>query len=185
VNTLHHHSRPGCVVWLTGLPCAGKSTISSALAKQLLERQVPCEILDGDIVRRHLSKGLGFSREDRDTNVKRIGFVASLLAKHGVVVLVAVVSPYRSTRDEVRKEIPNFVEVYVECPSEVCEKRDVKGMYAEARAGKIQHFTGVDDPYEPPTSSEVTLQTNRESVADSVGKIVAKLEQLELLPASR
>ncbi len=171
----------GYVVWLTGLPCAGKSTLALALARYLADRGLKPEIFDGDVVRRHLSKGLGFSREDRDTNVRRIGFVAGLLAKHGVPVIVAAVSPYRDTRDEVRREIENFVEVYVKCPQEVCERRDVKGMYAQARAGKIQGFTGVDDPYEPPLNSEVTIETSVEGAEASLEKIVTKLKQLGLV----
>lgn len=171
------------MVWLTGLPCAGKSTLASALSEYLASRGRKCEVLDGDVIRRHLSKGLGFSREDRDTNVRRIGFVAKLLSRNGVPVIVAAVSPYRSARAEVRAEIASFVEVHVACPSEVCERRDVKGMYAEARAGKIQHFTGVDDPYEPPETCEVTVQTDRENVAESISRIVAKLTELGYLRA--
>lgn len=174
-------SRQGYVVWLTGRPCAGKSTLATALARHLDERGIACEVLDGDAVRRHLSQGLGFSREDRDTNVRRIGFVAGLLARNGVAVIVAAVSPYRLVRDEVRTQVENFVEVHVQCPTEVCETRDVKGMYAKARAGNIQHFTGVDDPYEEPLASEVTIATDRENEADSTRKIVAKLEELALL----
>ncbi len=176
----------GYVVWLTGLPCAGKSTLASGLAERLAAQGLACEVLDGDVIRRHLSQGLSFSREDRDTNVRRIGFVASLLARNGVPVIVAAVSPYRSTRDEVRREIPNFLEVYVRCPSEICERRDVKGMYAQARAGKIAHFTGVDDPYEAPTSSEVTIATDQEPVSESLNRIVQALEARGwLAPASK
>jgi adenylyl-sulfate kinase len=176
--------RRGYVVWLTGLPCSGKSTLATALAQHLEARGVRSEVLDGDVVRRHLSKGLGFSREDRDTNVRRIGFVAGLLARNGVPVIVAAVSPYRSTRAEVRSEIANFVEVHVQCPQEVCERRDVKGMYAQARAGKIQHFTGVDDPYEPPAECEVTIMTDQEDAHASLEKIVAKLQSLGLMKAN-
>lgn len=166
----------GYVVWLTGLPCAGKSTLAKGLAARLEAHGRACEVLDGDVIRRHLSQGLTFTREDRDTNVRRIGFVASLLARHDVPVIVAAVSPYRSTRTEVRATIPNFLEVYVRCPSEVCERRDVKGMYARARAGQIAHFTGVDDPYEEPEPSELTIATDRESAEESVQRIVTELE---------
>lgn len=180
-NTSAPSPLPSYVVWLTGLPCAGKSTIATELARHLGSVGVRCEVLDGDVIRRHLSKGLSFSREDRDTNVRRIGFVASLLARNGVPVVVAAVSPYRATRNEVRQGIENFVEVHVRCPPEVCERRDVKGMYAEARAGRLPHFTGIDDPYEPPLDCEVTIETDREDVKQSLEKIVAKLQELRLL----
>jgi adenylyl-sulfate kinase len=143
----------GYVVWLTGLPCAGKSTLASALSEYLASRGRKCEVLDGDVIRRHLSKGLGFSREDRDTNVRRIGFVAKLLSRNGVPVIVAAVSPYRSARAEVRAEIASFVEVHVACPSEVCERRDVKGMYA-GRA-----------PVRSNTTPASTIRTNRRKPA--------------------
>src|SRR4029077_13419593 len=140
----------GVTVWFTGLSGAGKSTISTALAEELRRRGRPVEILDGDVVRENLSKGLGFSREDRDTNIRRIGFVAELLTRHGVVVLVAAISPYRETRDEVRARIGHFVEVHVDCPLDELVQRDVKGLYKRALAGEIDNFTGVSDPYEPP-----------------------------------
>src|SRR5690349_19254666 len=133
-------------VWFTGLPCSGKTTLARALAARLLEMNVLVEILDGDAVRENLSKGLGFSREDRDANVRRIAYVANLLARNGVPTIVAAVSPYRSARAEARARSSVFIEVYVECPLEVCEARDVKGMYAKARAGTLPHFTGVGDP---------------------------------------
>jgi adenylylsulfate kinase len=136
------------------------------------------EVLDGDVVRQNLSKGLGFTRSDRDTNILRIGFVAHLLSRNGVVVIVAAVSPYESTRQQVRQQIGRFVEVYVDCPLEECERRDVKGMYKQARAGGLGAFTGVDDPYEPPRSPEVTLRTRDEAVDESLRKVLEKLTTL-------
>jgi adenylylsulfate kinase len=173
----------GFTVWLTGLPCSGKSTIAKALAEQLRARALSVEVLDGDIVRQNLSKGLGFSRSDRDTNVLRIGFVAHLLSRNGVVVIVAAVSPYAAARDQVRRQIGRFVEVHVDCPLGECERRDVKGMYRQARAGALAAFTGVDDPYEPPTRAELTLHTREEKVEDSLSKLLGKLTELGYLPA--
>lgn len=166
--------RPGFVVWLTGLPCAGKSTLARALVP-LIERARPCEVLDGDSVREHLSQGLGFSRRDRDINVQRIGFVAGLLARHGVGVIVAAVSPYRDARAAVRRNVERFIEVFVDCPLAICESRDVKGMYARARSGALPHFTGVDDPYEPPLAPELVLATGAEPVERSVERITELL----------
>ena len=165
----------GFTVWLTGLPCSGKSTLSEALAKELRRRHHRVEVLDGDIVRENLSKGLGFSREDRDVNVLRIAFVAGLLSRNGVAVIVAAVSPYRTTRDEARRRIGDFVEVHVDCPVDECARRDVKGMYAKARAGEIRAFTGVDDPYEPPSDAEITVRTRDEAVTESLSKILGAL----------
>ena len=147
-------------VWLTGLSGAGKSTIANALCEKLAAAGVPFELLDGDVVRTHLSKGLGFSREDRDTNVRRIGWVCQLLNRHGVAAVVAAISPYRSTRDEVRATLEHFVEVHVDAPLEVLVQRDVKGLYKKALAGEIEHFTGVSDPYEPPLDPEVVCRTD-------------------------
>jgi adenylylsulfate kinase len=172
-------SSGGCTIWFTGLSGAGKTTVAHRLAEllqQRLGREV--EILDGDVVRTHLSKGLGFSREDRDTNIRRIGWVCHVLTKHGVPNIAAAISPYRSVRDEVRKMVGRFVEVYAECPLAVCEQRDVKGLYRKARAGEIKQFTGIDDPYEAPLNPEVTLHTDRESVDACAMKIVRKLEDL-------
>jgi len=171
---------PGFVVWLTGLPCAGKSTLARALIPAL-SRTHPCEVLDGDVVRQHLSQELGFSRRDRDMNVQRIGFVAGLLARHGVAVVVAAVSPYRDARVAVRRSVERFVEVFVDCPLKVCEERDVKGMYARARRGQLPSFTGVDAPYEPPVSPEVVLETSAESLAECVDRVAAALRRLEYL----
>jgi adenylylsulfate kinase len=160
----------GATVWLTGLPSAGKSTIASALEKRLLDAGYRVEILDGDAVRTHLTKDLGFSREDRDENVRRIGFVAQLLSRNGVIVLVPVIAPYRGARDEVRAlhEDGRFIEVHVATPVEVCSERDVKGLYAQQRDGKIAGLTGVDDPYEPPLDPEVVVRTQEQSLEESV-----------------
>jgi sulfate adenylyltransferase len=153
--------RRGVCVWFTGLSGSGKSTTANALIALLTERGRPITVLDGDVVRTHLSAGLGFSREDRDTNVRRIGFVAGEVVRHGGLVVAAVVSPYRATRDEVRAMVGSdaFIEVFVDTPIEVCEARDVKGWYAKARAGEVAAFTGVDDPYEPPLRPELHLLT--------------------------
>ena len=168
----------GVTVWFTGLSGAGKSTIAQALEAQLRQLGYGLEVLDGDIVRTNLTKGLGFSRADRDENIRRIGFVSHLLTRNGVIVLVSAISPYREIRDEVRDRIDDFVEVYVDAPLQVCENRDVKGLYKRARAGEIKQFTGIDDPYEPPLSPEVHCHTDRESVEESVVKVLAKLETL-------
>ena len=168
----------GFILWFTGLSGSGKTTISKALALELKERDCKVEILDGDVIRTNLSKGLGFSKEDRDTNILRIGFVANLLSRNGVVAITAAISPYRAIRDEVRAIEPNFVEIYVKASLEVCESRDVKGLYAKARAGEIKGFTGIDDPYEEPLNPEIICDTDRESVADSVKTVLSKLEDL-------
>lgn len=163
----------GAVIWLTGLPSAGKSTIAEALAVALKARGERVELLDGDVVRENLSKGLGFSKEDRDINIRRIGFVAELLARNGVKVITAAISPYRSVRDEVRSHVgERFLEVYVSTPLEVCEERDVKGLYAKARSGALTGFTGVDDPYEPPLSPEVEIQAHGETVDESAARVL-------------
>jgi len=167
----------GAVVWLTGLSSAGKTTIGQALFERLRDLGYKVEMLDGDVVRQHLSKGLGFSREDRDENIRRIGFVAELLARNGVSVIVSAISPYRATRDQVRGLIPGFTEVYVNAPIEVCEKRDVKGLYRKARTGALRGFTGIDDPYEPPLDPEVECRTDRESLEECVRKILGHLEE--------
>ena len=168
----------GFILWFTGLSGSGKTTLTKAIEPELKARGCKVEILDGDVVRTNLSKGLGFSQEDRDTNIRRIGFVANLLSRNGVVAMTAAISPYRSIRDEIRAMEPNFVEVYVTAPLEVCEGRDVKGLYAKARAGEIKGFTGIDDPYEEPVNPEIICYTERESVEESVKKVLTKLEQL-------
>ena len=169
--------KDGCAVWFTGLSGAGKTTLAEALAKNLRARGRRVEVLDGDEVRKHLTKGLGFSKEGRDENIRRIGYVANLLARNGVVAIVAVISPYRAIRDEVRALIGDFVEVYMSTPLEVCEKRDTKGLYRKARAGEIKGFTGIDDPYEPPGMAEIVLDSSEMSVADGIGAILARLHQ--------
>lgn len=171
----------GVTVWFTGLSGAGKTTISRAVEEKLRAQNLKIEILDGDIVRTNLTKGLGFSREDRDENIRRIGFVSHLLTRNGVIVLVSAISPYRSTRDEVRQRIGSFVEVYVNAPLSVCEDRDVKGLYKRARAGEIANFTGISDPYEPPEQPEITCNTDAEQLEESVAKVMNGLTQLGYL----
>jgi adenylyl-sulfate kinase len=177
----------GCVGWFTGLSGAGKSTLAEALAPALRERGIPVEILDGDVVRTNLSKGLGFSKEDRDANILRIGFVANLLARNGVAVITAAISPYRDIRDANRALIEGdgsqFIEVHAAASLEECEARDVKGLYAEARAGKRPGFTGIDDPYEAPLAPEVRCDTGRESESVSLDRILAHLEEAGLILA--
>jgi adenylylsulfate kinase len=173
----------GAVIWFTGLSGSGKTTIAHQVEQKLLESGVPVEILDGDVVRENLSRGLGFSKEDRDINIRRIAFVAHLLQRNGVFVITAAISPYRAIREEARAMIKDFVEVYAEAPLEVCEQRDVKGLYAKARAGEIKGFTGIDDPYEPPPGPEVTCKTDQETVEESAQKVLDKLVQLKFLEA--
>jgi adenylylsulfate kinase len=166
----------GVTVWFTGLSGAGKTTICQAVETQLRQQGYAVEVLDGDIVRENLTKGLGFSKEDRDENIRRIGFVSQLLTRHGVIVLVSAISPYREVRQKVRERIGNFIEVYVSAPLAACEARDVKGLYKRARAGEIKNFTGIDDPYEPPLNPEVDCQTHLETLEESVSKVMATLE---------
>ncbi|MBV8951841.1 MAG: adenylyl-sulfate kinase [Actinobacteria bacterium] len=173
--------QPGFCLWFTGLSGAGKSTVATLVAAELRARGCKVEVLDGDEVREHLSKGLGFSKDDRDTNIRRIGFVASLLARNGVVAITAAISPYRALRDEVRGWIDNFVEVFVDAPLGVCEERDVKGLYARARAGEVPAFTGVSDPYEPPLDPEVRLRTEGQDPSASAREVVEYLEHAGLL----
>lgn len=172
----------GLTVWFTGLPCSGKSTLARALELRLrsMERQV--EVLDGDEVRTRLTKGLGFSKADRDENIRRIAYVAKLLTRVQAVAIVAAVSPYREIRDEARAEIGNFVEVYVKCSVEECIRRDVKGMYAKALRGEISNFTGVSDPYEPPVCPEVTVEAEAEGVMESLTRILSQLAHLGYVP---
>jgi adenylyl-sulfate kinase len=171
----------GFTIWFTGLSGAGKTTIAEQLERVLRDRGCKVESLDGDVVRTHLSKGLGFSKEDRDTNIRRIGFVCNLLSRNGVVAIASAISPYRDVRDEVRADIGNFVEVYVKCPLEVLAERDVKGLYKKAMAGEIENFTGVSDPYEEPLNAEVVLETDKETETESLNKLIAKLEELGYL----
>jgi adenylyl-sulfate kinase len=177
----------GATIWFTGLSGAGKSTIAELVEAELVRRGQPVEILDGDVVRTHLSKGLGFSKEDRDENIRRIGFVCNLLSKHGVFAIAAAISPYRSVRDQVRDQANGkFLEVYVATSLDECARRDVKGLYAKALAGEIPNFTGVSDPYEPPLDPELTIQTVDETPEQSAARLIAALEQhgfLEREPA--
>ncbi len=166
----------GFCLWFTGYSGAGKSTIASVVAAELANRGYRVELLDGDEIREHLSKGLGFSKEDRDTNIRRIGWVAKVLARNGVAAITAAISPYRETRDAVRAEIPNFVEVFVDTPLEVCEERDVKGLYERARADELPDFTGVSDPYEAPLAPEIHVITHDRPVAASAAQVLSWLE---------
>lgn len=168
----------GFTAWFTGLPCSGKTTVADAVADVLRERGYRVERLDGDIVRKDLTSDLGFSKEDRDENIKRVTFVSKLLSRNGIAVLATFVSPYRERRRKTREEIDNFVEVFVRCPVDVCIERDVKGMYKKALAGEIMGFTGVDDPYEEPENPEVILHTDRESLEESVQNVLSRLQKL-------
>jgi adenylyl-sulfate kinase len=173
----------GFTLWFTGLSGAGKSTVARMIEQSLRERGMRVEVLDGDVVRTNLSKGLGFSKEDRDTNIRRIGFVCKLLSRNGVVAIAAAISPYREIRDEVRRDNGRFVEVYVHCPLDTLVERDAKGLYKKALAGEIANFTGVSDPYEAPLHPEVTLETDRETAEQSAAKLLTWLEQHGYVPA--
>jgi adenylylsulfate kinase len=166
----------GFTLWFTGLSGAGKTTVAEIVEKELKERGLRVEVLDGDIVRTNLSKGLGFSREDRNVNVLRIGFVANLLTRNGVAVLVSAISPYKEARDQVRRRIIDFIEVFVDVPLEVAAERDVKGLYKKAFAGEIEQFTGVSDPYEPPAAPDLVLKTDEETPEESAKKVIERLE---------
>jgi adenylyl-sulfate kinase len=176
----------GFTIWFTGLSGAGKTTLTNAILPQLRERSVKVEVLDGDEVRTNLSKGLGFSKEDRDANIRRIGYVARLLSRNGVGVIAAAISPYRDIRDEVRQSVEadgaRFVEIYVKTPPETLIERDVKGLYKKALAGEIKQFTGVSDPYEEPFNPELVIESDKETVEQSAGKIIDALEELGLIP---
>jgi adenylylsulfate kinase len=175
----HHPEQRGFTVWFTGLSGSGKSTIAELLYHELRAREMKVEILDGDVVRQNLSKGLGFSKEDRDTNVRRIGFVANLLTRNGVATICCPISPYRATRDACREMIGEFVEVYVYATvDEIAEHRDPKGLYKKALAGEISNFTGVDDPYEAPENPELVVDTMGEEPADSLQHVLDKLAEL-------
>jgi adenylyl-sulfate kinase len=171
----------GFTIWFTGLSGAGKSTISEILERELRALGRKVEVLDGDVVRTHLSKGLGFSKEDRDTNIRRIGWVCEVLSRNDVVAIGAAISPYRAVRDEIRERIPNFFEVFVDVPLEVLIQRDTKGLYKKALAGEIKGFTGIDDPYEPPLDPELVIHTDKETPAESAGRILAALRELRYI----
>jgi adenylylsulfate kinase len=174
----------GVTLWFTGLSGAGKTTLSDALELELRARDCKLERLDGDIVRENLTKGLGFSKADRDTNIRRIGFVSHLLTRNGVIVLVSAISPYRDVRQEVKAQIGDFLEIYVNAPLKVCEERDVKGLYKRARSGEIKNFTGIDDPYEAPLNPEIECRTDLESIEEGVSKIISKLQDLGYISRS-
>jgi adenylyl-sulfate kinase len=176
------HPDSGFTIWFTGLSGAGKTTIAGLVAEALRARGRQVEVLDGDVVRTHLSAGLGFSKADRDTNIRRIGWVCQLLSRNGVVAIAAAISPYRAVRDELRASIGRFVEVYVECPLDTLVARDVKGLYRKALAGEIANFTGVSDPYEPPPAPEVVCNTAGEDPAASAARVLARLVALGYLP---
>ena len=172
----------GFTLWFTGLPCSGKSTLAELLAEEFKSRGRFVEIMDGDEVRKHLTKGLGFSREDRDENIRRIGYVCRLLSRNGVIAIAAAISPFRAIRDEVRAgHQSSFIEIFVDTPLELCIQRDVKGMYKKAIAGEMKNFTGISDPYEPPTSPEIVIQTAKENAEKSCAQILGALEQRGLL----
>jgi adenylylsulfate kinase len=177
----------GFTLWMTGLSGSGKSTITEVLIDEFEDRGVPLEVLDGDVVRENLSKGLGFSKEDRDINIRRIAFVADLLSRNGVPVITAAISPYRAIRDEARKlhedSGAGFVEVFVATSLEDCEARDTKGLYAKARSGEIKEFTGISDPYEEPENPEIRVETHDKTPEQSAEQILGYLEQQELIPA--
>jgi adenylyl-sulfate kinase len=174
----------GLTLWFTGLSGAGKTTLARMIEIELRNRGHKVEVLDGDVVRTNLSKGLGFSKEDRDTNIRRIGFVCNLLARNDVIAIAAAISPYRDMRDEVRRETGAFVEVFVKCPIDVLAERDVKGLYKKALAGEIKHFTGIDDPYEEPLAPEIMVETDKETPEQSAARIIARLEELQYITAS-
>ena len=171
----------GFTIWFTGLSGAGKSTMAQLMERRLRARGCKVELLDGDVVRTHLSKGLGFSKEDRDENIRRIGFVCELLSRNGVIAIGAAISPYRAIRGELRAKIGHFVEVYMQCPLEVLIQRDAKGLYKKALAGEIRQFTGVSDPYEEPISPEITVHSAVETPEEGAARIWAKLEALGLI----
>ena len=171
----------GVTIWLTGLSGSGKTSIAVFLEQQLTSLGYKTEVLDGDVVRQYLSSGLGYSKQDRDENIRRIGFVSHLLTRNNVFVIVAAISPYRDIRQEVREKIRNFIEVYVNCPLEICEQRDVKGLYGKVRSGILKQFTGVDAPYESPVNPDVECKTDQESVSESSQKILAKLHALNYI----
>jgi adenylylsulfate kinase len=171
----------GFTLWFTGLSGAGKSTLSHIVAERLRQAGARVEVLDGDVVRTNLSKGLGFSKKDRDTNIRRIGFVCDLLSRNGVIAIAAAISPYRELRSEIREKVTNFTEVYVECPIEVLAERDVKGLYKKALAGEIKNFTGISDPYEAPDNPEVAVHTDKETAEESADRIWERLHELGLI----
>ena len=174
-------NKVGFTLWFTGLPCAGKTTLADLTAEELRRRGLSVERLDGDIVRKSLTRDLGFTKEDRDKNIERVIFVTKLLSRNKVAVLVSFISPYRSVRDNARKEVTNFIEVFVDCPIEVCEKRDTKGMFKKAREGQIANFTGISDPYEKPLNPDIHLRADIETPQQCVRKVIDKLEKMQFI----
>jgi adenylylsulfate kinase len=183
LSQMHESEGKGLTLWFTGLPCSGKSTVAQIVFQELRRREFRAELLDGDVVRENLTKDLGFSKKDRDENIRRIGFVCELLTRHGVIAIVAAISPYRAARQEVRKRVGTFVEVYVNCPLEICMRRDDKGMYARAVAGQLSNFTGVSDPYEEPSNPELVLYTDKESSQESARKVLEELSHRKYIPS--
>jgi len=175
------HDQKGVTLWFTGLPCSGKSAIADRVAEILKDRGYRVERLDGDIVRQSLTRDLGFSREDRNENIRRVTFVAKLLTRNDVFVLTSFISPYRDIRAQARREIGSFLEVYTKCPIDICIERDVKGMYKKAMAGQIKEFTGVSDPYEEPVDPEILLETGRETLEVCAAKVLARMKELGYL----
>lgn len=174
-------TQKGFTLWFTGLPCSGKSAVADRVAEILREQGLKVERLDGDIVRKNLTRDLGFSREDRNENIRRVTFVAKLLTRNGVAVLTSFISPYREIRAQSRQEIGNFIEVYAKCALEVCIQRDIKGMYKKAMKGEIKEFTGISDPYEEPLNPEILLETDKKSLEESAQKVLKRLEELGYL----
>jgi len=175
----------GCTLWFTGMSGSGKSTLSKLVGERLRDSGARVEVLDGDIIRTQLCRGLTFTKEDREENIRRIGFVCELLSRNGVIAIAAAISPYRAGRDELRARIPNFVEIYMQCPVDVLIERDVKGLYKKALSGEIPHFTGISDPYESPLDPDITIDSSRESAEDSADKIMRHLEEMGIVPSAR
>lgn len=171
----------GITIWFTGLPCSGKSTIADSLAERLKQKGVKVQRLDADIIRKHLWKELGYSKEDRDENIRRASYLAKLFTESGIVTVTSFISPYEELRKHARQEIGSFMEVYVKCPVEVCIKRDTRGLYKKAMAGEISNFTGISDPYEEPTNPEVLIESDNETLEESVAKVMAKLRELKYI----
>jgi len=171
----------GVTLWFTGLPCSGKSSIADVVADELRKMGLKAERLDGDVIRKHLWKELGFSKEDRDENIRRAAFLSGLFTRNGIMVLTSFISPYKELRDYARKEIGDFVEIYVKCPVDVCIQRDTRGMYKKALAGEIKNFTGVSDPYEEPVNPELVIESDKESLEESVAEVVDKIKELGYL----
>ncbi|GAI51358.1 unnamed protein product [marine sediment metagenome] len=171
-------NKKGVTLWFTGLPCSGKSSVADAVAEELRQNGFKAERLDADIIRKHLWRELGYSKEDRDENIRRATFLAKLLTKNGIIVLTSFISPYRELRDYARREIVDFVEIYAKCPVEVCIQRDTRGMYKKALSGEIPNFTGVSDPYEEPLNPELVIESDKEPLEESVTKVITRIKEL-------